>query len=66
MGCVVSFDETGLRGGFDFKLAEVESDNHDMLRGVDLVLDRLGLTLEKGKRRVDSLSVDAVFLPTPD
>jgi uncharacterized protein (TIGR03435 family) len=59
-------DETGLRGGFDFKLPEVESDNHDMLRGVDLVLDRLGLMLEKGKRPVDSLAVERVDVPTPD
>ncbi len=59
-------DETDLRGGFDFKVPEVESDNHDMRHGVDLALDRLGLTREKGNRPVGTLCVDSVDLPTPD
>jgi len=59
-------DETGLRGGFDFTLPEIESDNHDMRHGVDLVLERLGLTLQKGNKPVDTLFVDNVYLPTPD
>jgi uncharacterized protein (TIGR03435 family) len=59
-------DETGLRGGYDFNLPEVDSDNRDMQHAVDLVLDRLGLTLQKGSRPLDAVCVESVAMPTPD
>jgi uncharacterized protein (TIGR03435 family) len=59
-------DGTELRGGYDFHLDGVEGDNHDMQRGLDLVLDRLGLTLRRAKRSVNILFVEKATLPTPN
>jgi uncharacterized protein (TIGR03435 family) len=57
-------DRTGIDGIFDFEVDPIEPDNHNKLRGAQLMTQALGLKLTAGRAAVRSIRVDAATPPT--
>lgn len=57
-------DQTGIEGVYDFRVAPIEPENKDKLRGAQLMVDAIGLKLAAGRAPVRTIRVDAATPPT--
>jgi len=57
-------DQTGITGSYDYYLPATDPENHDMLSAVDSVVDRLGLTIKRGRGPIETLVIDHVEQPS--
>ena len=57
-------DETGITGSYDFHLEPNDPQNHDFVADVIGVVDRLGLTIKRGRRPIQTLVIDHVEEPS--
>lgn len=57
-------DQTGVAGVYDFRVAPIEPENKDKIRGAQLMMDALGLKLAAGRAPVRTIHVDAATPPT--
>lgn len=59
-------DQTGIAGSYDYYLPATDPENHDMLSAVDSVVDRLGLTIKRGRGPIQTLVIDHAEQPSED
>lgn len=57
-------DQTGINGSYDFNLPATDPGNHDMVSAVIGVVDRLGLTIKRGRGPIQTLIIDHVEQPS--
>lgn len=57
-------DQTGITGSYDFHLPGTDPENHDAVAAVVSVVDRLGLTIKRGRGPIQILVIDHVEQPT--
>ena len=57
-------DETGITGSYDFRLPATDPENRDRLAAVVSVVDRLGLTIKRGRGPIQTLVIDHVEQPS--
>ncbi len=57
-------DQTGIDGSYDYSLPAVDPENHDMVTAVVSVVDRLGLTIKRGRGPIQTLVIDHVEQPS--
>lgn len=57
-------DETGITGSYDYDLPTVDPENHDMATAVVSVVNRLGLTIKRGRGPIQTLVIDHVEQPS--
>ena len=57
-------NQTGLTGGYDFRLVPDDPGNLDLVSAVMRVVDRLGLKLKRGKAPVETIVIGKVAQPT--
>jgi uncharacterized protein (TIGR03435 family) len=57
-------DRTGITGSYDFYLPPSDPENHDVIAAVLSVVDRLGLTIKRGRGPIQTLVVDHVEQPS--
>jgi uncharacterized protein (TIGR03435 family) len=57
-------DETGISGSYDYNLPPNDPENHDPMAAVLSVVDRLGLTIKRGRGPIQTLVVDHVEQPS--
>ncbi|HZQ43828.1 MAG TPA: TIGR03435 family protein [Acidobacteriaceae bacterium] len=57
-------DQTGITGSYDFHLPPVDPENRDNVAAVIGVVDRLGLTIKRGRGPIQTLVIDHVEQPS--
>ena len=57
-------DQTGITGSYDYHLPATDPENHDMVAAVISVVDRLGLTIKRGRGPIQTLVIDHVEQPS--
>jgi len=57
-------DQTGITGSYDYYLPATDPENHDMLTAVDSVVDRLGLTIKRGRGPIQTIVIDHAEQPS--
>jgi uncharacterized protein (TIGR03435 family) len=59
-------DQTGITGSYDFSLPPTDPENHDVVSAVLGVVDRLGLTVKRGRGPIQTLVIDHAEQPSAD
>lgn len=57
-------DHTGITGSYDYHLPATDPENHDVISAVDSVVDRLGLTIKRGRGPIQTLVIDHAEQPS--
>jgi uncharacterized protein (TIGR03435 family) len=57
-------DETRISGSYDYDLPPNDPENHDVVSAVLSVVDRLGLTIKRGRGPIQTLVIDHVEQPS--
>lgn len=57
-------DQTGITGSYDYYLPAIDPENHDMVTAVMSVVDRLGLTIKRGRGPIQTLVIEQVEQPS--